>query len=410
MLLKKLTAVTLILFICLSMTTAFASGTDQPTLPTSTTGQVQPVTQDNVISIATVQAANLNLPCKGAVLMNTETGTILFEKEAETQMPIASITKVMTLLLTLEAVERGEKSLDDIVPISEHAYSMGGSQIWLEPGEQFTLDELIKAICIQSANDAAVAVAEFVGTSEDMFVNMMNERAQQLGMQNTTFKNACGLDEDGHLSCAKDVAIMSRELLKHPKILEYSNMWTDTLRNGETQLTNTNKLLKRYSGITGLKTGTTGKAGVCISATATRDNMGLIAVVLGSVNSEDRFTSATMLLDYGYSNYQMSAIEMPTDIAETLPVKKGVEKAIKVNMQLPKFAFANKGDGQNLSVKVQLDTEIVCPIAQGDVIGKAMVYQGENKIFEYNITSNETVEKINFNFVFNNLIKSLFKI
>ena len=212
-----------------------------------------------------------DLPCRAAILVDQASGTVLYEKQADQPLPIASITKVMTLLLTMEALESGKASLTDVVPVSEHAYNMGGSQIWLEPGEQLTMDEMLKAICVSSANDAAVAVAEYIGGSEPVFVEQMNRKAAELGMSGTHFCNACGLDEAGHLSTARDVAVMSREMLnRHPQITRYTTIWMDSLRGGATQLLNTNKLLKRYSGITGLKTGTTGGAGVCISASATR--------------------------------------------------------------------------------------------------------------------------------------------
>ena len=247
---------------------------------------------------------DFDVPCRAAVLIDLSSGTVLYEKEPDTPMPIASITKVMTLLLTFEAINAGKVSLQDTVPVSDHAYNMGGSQIWLEPGETFTLDEMIKAICVSSANDAAVAVAEFIGGSEPAFAELMNQKAAELGMVNTTFKNACGLDEAGHLSTARDVAIMSREmLLKHPQITDYTTIWMDTLRGGQTQLLNTNKLLKRYQGITGLKTGTTSGAGVCISANASRDGLDLLAVVLGAASSNERFDAATALLDYGFANF-----------------------------------------------------------------------------------------------------------
>jgi len=215
--------------------------------------------------------ADFDVPCAAAILIDEDSGTVLYEKNADARRPIASITKVMTLLLAFEALEAGKIHLDDFVPVSEHAYHMGGSQIWLEPGEQMTLDDMLKAICISSANDAAVAVAEYVGGSETAFAEMMNVRAYELGMTNTHFVNACGLDEAGHLSTARDVALMSREmLLHHTEVRDYCSIWMDTLRGGATQLVNTNKLLKSYRGITGLKTGTTGKAGVCISASAER--------------------------------------------------------------------------------------------------------------------------------------------
>ena len=216
-------------------------------------------------------------------------------------------------------MEEGRIHADDLVPVSEHAYHMGGSQIWLEPGEQMTLDDMLKAICIASANDAAVAVAEYVGGSEPVFVSMMNEKAAALGMTNTHFENACGLDAEGHLSTARDVAVMSREvLLNHPQVKEYCTVWQDSLRGGETQLVNTNKMLKSYTGITGLKTGTTGKAGVCISASAERDGLRLIAVVLGSASGQDRFDAAAAMLDYGFANYENAAAPLPDPAPQTV--------------------------------------------------------------------------------------------
>ena len=259
-------------------------------------------------------AADFDLPCAAAILIDEDSGTVLYEKNADDRRPIASITKVMTLLLTFEALEAGRVRLDDAVPVSEHAYHMGGSQIWLEPGEQMTLNEMLKAICISSANDAAVAVAEYIGGSETAFAEQMNARAAELGMTNTHFVNACGLDAEGHLSSARDVALMSREiLLHHSEVRDYCSVWMDTLRGGATQLVNTNKLLKSYTGITGLKTGTTGKAGVCISASAERDGLRLIAVVLGAASGKERFQAATTLLDYGFSHFESAEAELPAD-------------------------------------------------------------------------------------------------
>ncbi|MFR2590528.1 MAG: D-alanyl-D-alanine carboxypeptidase family protein [Ruthenibacterium lactatiformans] len=288
----------------------------------------------------------LDIPCRNAILISIDTGDILYEKEPDAEVPMASITKFMTLLLTLEAVEAGKISMTDIVPISEHAFNMGGSQIWLEPGEQFTLDELIKAICVCSANDAAVAVAEFVGGSEPVFAEMMNARAAELGMTHTRFVNACGLDAEGHYSSARDVAVMSLALLRHPKILEYSGIWMDTLRGGETQLTNTNKMLKSYAGITGLKTGTTNGAGVCISASAVRDGMGLLAVVLGSPSSKERFASATAMLDYGFATFEAGAFPQIAGSADTLRVTGGVEQQVALDYTVPEKMPLKKARGR----------------------------------------------------------------
>lgn len=313
---------------------------------------------------------DFDVPCQAAILIDEDSGTVLYEKNADESRPIASITKIMTLLLTFEALEAGKVSLSDIVPVSEHAYHMGGSQIWLEPGEQLTLDEMLKAICISSANDAAVAVAEFIGGSEPVFVERMNARAKELGMQSTTFRNACGLDEDGHLSTARDVAIMSREmLLNHPEIENYCTVWMDTLRGGATQLVNTNKLLKSYNGITGLKTGTTGKAGVCISASASRDDLRLIAVVLGSSSGKERFAAATSLLDYGFAMFESALVPIPADAPKALPVQKGEEPALELCYTAPERCLAVKGQGSALQAEVELPQTLEAPIREGSVIG-----------------------------------------
>ena len=286
--------------------------------------------------ITPATAADFDLPCAAAILIDEDSGTVLYEKNADDRRPIASITKVMTLLLTFEALEAGRVRLDDAVPVSEHAYHMGGSQIWLEPGEQMTLKEMLKAICISSANDAAVAVAEYIGGSEAAFAEQMNARAAELGMTSTHFVNACGLDAEGHLSSARDVALMSREiLLHHSEVRDYCSVWMDTLRGGATQLVNTNKLLKSYTGITGLKTGTTGKAGVCISASAERDGLRLIAVVLGAASGKERFQAATTLLDYGFSHFESAEAELPADAPQTLPVKRGVTDAVALTYAAP---------------------------------------------------------------------------
>ncbi|MEG2287408.1 MAG: D-alanyl-D-alanine carboxypeptidase family protein, partial [Ruthenibacterium sp.] len=297
---------------------------------------------------ARVELPSFDVPCRTAILVAADTGDVLYEKQPDAEVPIASITKVMTLLLTLEAVESGKITLQDIVPVSEHAFSMGGSQIWLEPGEQFTLDELIKAICVCSANDAAVAVAEYVGGTEPVFAEMMNARAAELSMQHSHFVNACGLDAEGHYSSARDVAIMSRALLRHPLILEYSGIWMDSLRGGATQLVNTNKLLNKYPGITGLKTGTTSKAGVCISATATREGMGLIAVVLGADSGAIRFAAATQLLDYGFATYEYAAFPPVSGMTESMRVKHGAQQTLPLISAVPSGVLCRKGEGKNL--------------------------------------------------------------
>ena len=350
----------------------------------------------------------LDIPCRNAILISIDTGDILYEKEPDAEVPMASITKIMTLLLTLEAVEAGKISMTDIVPISEHAFNMGGSQIWLEPGEQFTLDELIKAICVCSANDAAVAVAEFVGGSEPVFAEMMNARAAELGMTHTRFVNACGLDAEGHYSSARDVAAMSLALLRHPKILEYSGIWMDTLRGGETQLTNTNKMLKSYAGITGLKTGTTNGAGVCISASAVRDGMGLLAVVLGSPSSKERFASATAMLDYGFATFEAGAFPQIAGRADTLRVTGGVEQQVALDYTVPEKMLLKKGEGQTLTAAVVLPEKLDAPVAAGTQVPSETLTAGEELLGEYPVTTRSEVPQMDWGTALSLLTKALF--
>ena len=323
---------------------------------------------------------------------------MLYEKNADERVPIASITKLMTLLLTFEAVHGGKLTLDTPVPVSEHAYHMGGSQIWLEPGEQFTLDEMLRAICVASANDAAVAVAELVGGSEPVFVEQMNARAAELGLQNTSFRNACGLDAEGHLSTARDVAALSCYILNTcPEILHYTGIWTDSLRNGQTQLVNTNKLLKRYSGITGLKTGTTGGAGVCISASATRDGLTLIAVILGAPSSAERFQAATALLDYGFAAYAAVPVPQLPDRPLKLTVKRSTEQTVPLDYSaLPQTVLLEKGAGADLRTELTLPETLEAPVERGQTVGTAAVYAGETLLAEAEVKSAADAPRLTF--------------
>lgn len=359
-------------------------------------------------TITPATQADFDLPCQAAILVDLGTGTVLYEKNADEQRAIASITKVMTLLLAFQALEAGRVQLTDVVPVSEHAYGMGGSQIWLEPGEQLTLEEMLKAICISSANDAAVAVAEYIGGSEDAFVQQMNAEAARLGMTGTHFENACGLDETGHLSTARDVAVMSREmLLHHTEIADYCTIWTDTLRGGETQLVNTNKLLRSYQGITGLKTGTTGGAGVCISASAERDGLGLVAVILGAPSSKDRFDAARTLLDYGFANYQSLTAELPADAPKTLPVARGAEETVELNYTAPGSFLAAKGDDAQLEVRLALPESVEAPVAAGQQLGTVTVLRGGQTLAEYPVTAANDVAALSFGLCFRRLVEAL---
>ena len=379
---------------------ALAVGTAQGAGLRVAIGGTGPAVQADAPAVLAAAPANsgLQLECRAAILMEPETGRVLYEKAPDERMPIASITKLMTLLLTFEAIHDGRLTLDTLVPVSEHAYHMGGSQIWLEPGEQFTLDEMIKAICVSSANDAAVAVAELVGGSEQGFVQMMNDRAAELGMTNTTFHNACGLDTEGHLSTARDVAIMSRQILTTcPEVLHYTGIWTDTLRGGATQLVNTNKLLRRYNGITGLKTGTTGGAGVCISASATRDGLNLIAVVLGAPSSKDRFEAATTLLDYGFAAWRAAPLPAMEDRPLLIKVKGSAEESVPLEYSaLPESILMPKESAAELTAQLTLPDELDAPVQQGQAVGMVRILAGESVLGEYDICAAADAPEMDF--------------
>ena len=352
--------------------------------------------------------ADFDVPCAAAILIDEDSGTVLYEKNADARRPIASITKVMTLLLAFEALEAGKIHLDDFVPVSEHAYHMGGSQIWLEPGEQMTLDDMLKAICISSANDAAVAVAEYVGGSETAFAEMMNVRAYELGMTNTHFVNACGLDEAGHLSTARDVALMSREmLLHHTEVRDYCSIWMDTLRGGATQLVNTNKLLKTYNGITGLKTGTTSRAGVCISASAERNGLRLIAVVLGADSGKERFAAATALLDYGFANYENVTPQMPVDAPEAISVSHGTADKVELIYSTPTRFLMPKNAAEPLTSTIELPQKLAAPVAQGTHLGTVQLSSGGEVLASFPISAAQGVDALSFRYCFGRLVDSL---
>lgn len=331
-----------------------------------------------------------------ALLMEPTTHKILFEKNAHEQRACASITKVMTLLLVMEAIEQKKISYDDIVTTSEHAKSMGGSDIWLEVGEKMTVDEMIKATAVASANDAAVALAEHLCGSESEFVKLMNQRAKELGMKNTVFKNCNGLDEEGHLSSAYDVALMSSELMKHEKIFEYTTIWLDHLRGGETQIVNTNKLLKTYDGITGLKTGTTSQAGSCISATAKRDGMSLVAVVLGSDSGTLRFKEAAKLLDYGFATYEIVSFDSSVMKEKSVNVTNGMTDKAQIECDGSSNILIKKGGEKDLTHKVSIKESVVAPIQIGQKVGTLTYTLNEQDVAQFDIVTTEAVDKISF--------------
>lgn len=340
------------------------------------------------------------------VLMEAQTGKILYENNPHEQRPCASVTKVMTLLLVFEAIDSGKLSLDTTITASEHAASMGGSDIWLEPGETMSVDDMIKATVVASANDAAVALAEQVSGSEESFVEQMNNRAKELGMKDTVFKNCNGLDEDGHITSAYDVAVMSRELIKHEKIFDYTSIWIDFLRGGKTQLVNTNKLLKTYKGITGLKTGTTDKAGCCISATATRDGMSLIGVVLGCDNGKQRFADAAALLDYGFANYSVKELSIPEDMPVDIGVDNGMESSVGIKCDVNSGFVTGKASADEITSTLDLPESLEAPVEEGQIIGK-LSFEANGEKRDFQITAAGNVEPITFGGVFKTALNSL---
>lgn len=342
-----------------------------------------------------VQAlSDSELPAPSAVLMEASTGKVLYEKNAHEQRPCASITKVMTLLLVMEGLDSGQIHLEDMVTASEHAASMGGSDIWLEPGETMSVDDLLKATVIVSANDAAVALAEHLCGSEEAFVQRMNERAAELGMTKTVFKNCNGLDEDGHVTTVYDIALMSRALIAHEKIFDYTQVWMDELRGGKTQLVNTNKLLKTYSGITGLKTGTTGKAGSCMTATAERDGMSLIAVVLGCDTTDNRFSAASALLDYGFAGWTLTVPSLPPVALDPIEVECGMNNSVDVSAETIPGVVVPKGREGDVVCEAVLETLLTAPVEQGQTVGKITCTLDGETLAEIPVCAASAVEEL----------------
>ena len=313
---------------------------------------------------------SLELESGAAILMEQTTGKILYEHNMHEKLRPASVTKIMSILLIMEQIDSGKLSLTDEIPCSENASAMGGSQIWLDTRETLTVDEMLKAICVVSANDCVVAMAEYIAGSESAFVDMMNEKARQLGMNDTTFKNCHGIDEDGHVTSAYDIAIMSKELLNnHPDITKYTTIWMDSLRDGKSELVNTNKLIRNYKGATGLKTGSTSLALYNLSASATRDGLSLIAVIMKAPSTKVRFAEAEKLLDYGFNNYEIKSFGEKGDILKNIKVEKGIEHELSVVFESSPSVLIKKGEESNITQEVHLEDSIMAPVLQGQVIG-----------------------------------------
>ena len=353
----------------------------------------------------------VDVRAKSAVLMDQSTGTVLMRMNENEKLYPASVTKIMSMLLVAEAIDSNTIRLTDAVTTSTNASKKGGSQIWLKEGETMTVDELLKATAVYSANDACTALGEYIAGSDEAFVTMMNDRAQELGMKNTHFDNCTGLDDTSatHLTTAYDIALMSRELMKHQFIQQYTKIWMDSLRDGKTELVNTNKLIRFYEGATGLKTGTTSKAGCCISATATRNGTSLIAVVMGADNSKDRFEGAKAMLNWGFANYETVTPEIDKSLITNVNIIKGEEKTLTPQISGGFGFLIPKGKQKNITQEIDLAAAVEAPVESNQTLGTVTVKLDGKKLGEYKLTAPQYVEKLSFKTVFIRMICSICK-
>ncbi len=339
---------------------------------------------------------SLNLESGSAILIEQSTGQILYSHNIHEQLRPASVTKVMSILLIMEALDSGKINSTDNVPCSENAASMGGSQIWLDPRETLTVEEMLKAICVNSANDCVVAMSEFIAGSEEAFVQMMNDKAKQLGMNDTTFKNCHGLDEDGHLTSSYDISLMSRELLNnHPSVKKYTTIWTDSLRDGKSSLSNTNKLIRTYKGATGLKTGSTSLALYNLSASATRDDLSLIAVIMKAPSTKIRFSEAQKLLDYGFNTFSFKQFGKKDEVVKKLDVDKGIKNTVEAVLKDNAGTLIEKGRDNNIEQSLTLDDKVMAPIVAGQKLGEISFSLNDEILSTVDIVAKNDVEKIN---------------
>ena len=382
---KRMTAALLALFL-LCLTPAYAAGAE---------AEAQ-------------SSAALTITAPSGILMEKTTGTILYEKDAHTQYEPASVTKVMTLLLVMEAIDAGQLAWEDMVTASAHAISMGGSQIWLKENEQLSVRDMVKAVAVVSANDCAVALAEHVAGSEEAFVALMNQRASELGMEHTHFLNCTGLPASGHVTCAYDIALMSRALiLNHPEIREFTTIWMDTLRDGQFQLSNTNKLLRFYEGATGLKTGSTDSALYCLSATAERDGMELIAVVMHAPTSNDRFESAKVLLNYGFANYTLLPV-YPDQALAPVEVLLGEQATVQPVTSRECAILVEKSQAGSVTTQLSLADSVEAPVEQGQKLGELQVYVDGQLRDTIDLVAAQPVERLSMGGIFKDLLGKLF--
>ena len=350
------------------------------------------------LTVLTVPAGaeELAVEAEACLLMEKTTGEVLYAVNEHEPLEPASVTKIMTILLVMEAIDSGQLQYGDMVTASAHACSMGGSQIWLKENEQMTVEDMLKAVCVASANDCSVALAEHLAGSEAAFVERMNQRAAELGMEDTVFMNPTGLPAEGHVTSAYDIALMSRELiLNHPDVRRFTTIWMDTLRNGEFGLSNTNKLIHSYEGATGLKTGSTDGALYCLSATAERDGMELIAVILKAPTSAQRFAGAQALLNYGFASYGLAEIQTPGDLSP-IPVRLGAEKAVSARLEGETTLLAEKEKLGALETELAMETELSAPVAEGQEVGRLTVTSGGETLAEFPLVADRAVARLTY--------------
>lgn len=345
---------------------------------------------------------------KSSILMCMDTGDVIKENNAYEHLSPASVTKIMSILLIMEAIDSGKIKLDDMVTAGENAVSKGGSQIWLEVGEQMSVNDLLKAVIISSANDACTLLGEYVAGSDTAFVDMMNDRVKELGLKDSHFENCTGLDDDitNHYSCAYDLAVIAKEVMKYDLIKKYSTVWLDSLRGGETELNNTNKLINKYNGITGLKTGTTSNAGFCLCATATRDNMSLVSVVLGADTSDDRFNMSTQLLDFGFANYKLAKITLDKKQITPVKIENGRMKSITPVYNNTGCILVTKNAG-DFEYEYKIKESVKAPVRKDDTLGEVLVMSNNEQVASVKLISDQNVKKINFSYIFNELMKNI---
>ena len=355
-------------------------------------------------------AVDMQIVGKSALLMDIATGTVLYEQNAHEKLAPASVTKVMTMLLIMEAIDSGKIGWNDTVTASEAAAAKGGSQIYLKVGETMTVSDMVKSIAVSSANDCACAMAEHIAGSEAGFVQLMNQRAKELGMNDTNFVNCTGLDDDpnakDHLTSAYDIALMSRQLMKyHPDIKKFTTIWMDTVRDGAFGLANTNKLVRFYSGATGLKTGFTANAGYCLSATAERDGLGLIAVVMGCKTSQERFSACKQMLDYGFANFALVQPDLPAE--NTVPVKLGTADSVRAIPAEDAQLLIDKSQRSSVTTQIQLEPQVHAPVSKGQRLGTMTIKAGDQVLAQVNMVASESVPQLSFGEIFTRILRKI---